>query len=68
MLLKYCRPFRTEAPGAAVEYGSCEPSRDEKKLFTDKCGEDFENENGAGVTCFVNHDKKVDVTEIVTST
>ena len=68
MLSKYCRPFQTEAPGAAVEYGSCELSRDGKKLFTDKCGEDFENENGAGGTCFVNHDKKVDVTKIVTST
>lgn len=53
--MKYCRPFRTEAPGAAVEYGSCELSRDGKKLFTDKCGEDFENENGAGVTCSVNN-------------
>ena len=41
--MKYCRPFRPEAPGAAVEYGSCEPSRDGKKLFTDKCSEDFEN-------------------------
>ena len=43
MLLKYCRPFRTEGPGAAVEYGSCEPSRDGKKLFTDECGKDFED-------------------------
>ena len=43
VLLKHCRPFRTEAPGAAVEYGPCEPSRDGKKLFTDKCGEDFED-------------------------
>ena len=41
--MKYCRPFRTEAPGAAVEYGSCELSRDGKKLFTDECGKDFED-------------------------
>ena len=68
MLLKCYGPFKTEAPGAAVECGPGEPSRDGKKLFTDKCGEDFENENGAGGTCFVNHDKKVDVTKIVTST
>ena len=44
MLLEYCRPFRTGAPGAAVEYGSCEPSERWKKLFTDECGKDFEDE------------------------